>query len=187
MKTALTHSCLVGLLVLSAACDDDERDPPPFRSGVESQAPVSELTTEQKRQICEQYGAHVNAYVDLDRISRAICLPASLLASLGNEQSCESFLANCMENPPISGLINAQVQNTAACVASLQTCDRSVVELEGCVNFNVDFVYDILSRLSCRRASDNGVMSEARRDQQATSVCAQRDNTCGAIVEAPIL
>jgi hypothetical protein len=189
MKTSLIPACLAGLLVLSAACSDDERDPPPFRSGVDASEDtrVSELTTEQKSQICDQYGQHVDAYLDINQVARAVCLPTSLIFGFGSEESCEDFLNDCVRDFPVTGQVSAQLANRTQCIASLDTCDTSVVQLEGCVNFNLDLVYDILNRLSCRRANDSSVMNEAVADQQAASVCAQRDNTCGAIVDSPIL
>ncbi|MFT3922924.1 MAG: hypothetical protein QM778_10350 [Myxococcales bacterium] len=165
MKTSLAYASSIGLLVLAAAaCGDDDRDPPPYKSGVKSDAPVSELSTEDKHKICETYGAHVDAYLDLNQVARAVCLPTSLLLGGTTEQSCEAYLADCTENFIVTGNVSARVQNEAACVASLNTCESSVVELEGCVNVNLNFVYDILDRLSCRRAGDEGAMREARQE-----------------------
>jgi|GEM_PF-5178882 len=188
MKTTFPHACLFGVLALASACGgDDTRDPPPYESGVKSDAPVSELSTEDKRKICETYGAHIDAHLDLNMIARAVCLPTSLLLGGTTEQSCEEYLNDCTKNFLVTGNVDARVHDEAACIASLDTCATSVVDLEGCVNVNLDFVYDILNRLSCRRAGDESVMSEARHDQQAASVCSQKDQTCGQIAESPIL
>jgi len=187
MKNTFAHSCLLGLLVSSVACSDDEREPPPYQSGVTSDAPVSQLSDAQKHQICERYGAHVNAYLDINEIARAVCLPTSLLLGGNSAESCEQFLSDCTDNFIVSGKVNASVNDQAACVSSLNTCQTSVVELEGCVNFNLELLYDILDRLSCRRFNDDEAKEEARKNQQAASVCAQKNMACGAIVEGPIL
>ena len=80
-----------------------------------------------------------------------MCLPTSLIFGLGSEESCESYLNDCVRDFPVTGQVSAQLANRAECISSLDTCDTSVVQLEGCVNFNLDLVYDILNRLSCRR------------------------------------
>ncbi len=187
MKNVLAHSCLIGLLASTVACGDEERNPPPYQSGVTSDAPVAELSDAQKRQICERYGAHVNAYLDINQIARAVCLPTSLLLGGNSAESCEQFLAECTDNFLVTGKLNATINDEAACVSSLDTCETSVVDLEGCVNFNLELVYDILDRLSCRRFNDDEAKEEARKNQQAASVCSQKHTACGAIVEGPIL
>jgi hypothetical protein len=186
MKTPFASLCLVSLVFSAAACgDDDERDPPPFSSGVQSEAPVSELTPTEKRQICDQYGAHVQANVDLRQVAYAVCLPSSLLFGGTSEQSCEQFLNDCASNFLVEGQLRARVNDVQGCLADLDQCQASVAELEGCVNLNLDLVYNILERLSCRRAGDRALMNEAR-DFQVGQVCSAPNRVCGEFAETPI-
>lgn len=185
MKAILLRGCLAMLPLLAAgACsDDEERKPPPFQSGVAADGPVAELSDADKRRLCDQYGAHLGAAVDLRQIAYAFCLPTSLLAGGFSEESCDAFLKDCVDNFPVTGRVQAGLNyDERACLASIDTCDVSVVELEGCVNVNLGLVYDILERLSCRRAGDEGLRSEID-SLNVGSVCAQPNRACGSFGE----
>jgi hypothetical protein len=177
----------LGCALAFTACGGDGRDPPPYQSGVESDAPVSQLSSTQKQQICQSYGAYVKANVNLKQLATAICLPSSLLTVglTGSEEDCEKFLDDCSQHL-LSGDLQARVDDPQACLASLDRCDAQVAELEGCVNVNLSFPLEILERLSCRHAGQQDAI-DAARDVDTASVCAQPDQTCAAFSAPPVV
>jgi hypothetical protein len=189
MKT--THlPCLVSLFTLGAvACGDDKRDPPPYESGVKSDAPVSQLDDQQKQQICSRYGAYVEANVDLRQVATALCLPSSLLAVglTGSEADCERFLEDCTNNLLGNTSVHAQIGNDQACLNDLSHCNSSVADLELCVNANLRFPLEILERLSCRHAGSSDALDTAH-DLDTANVCASSNRACAGFSEsAPVV
>ncbi len=183
MKANLVRTCLAILpLLASSACSDDDEGPPPFRTSVaennaQAEAQAAELSDAQKRKLCDEYGAHVSANVDLNKIAYAVCLPTSLLFGGFTEESCNAYLNDCVGNFVVTGNVSAKLYDQRACIAGLDRCDLNVVELEGCVNVNLNLVYSILERLSCRRAGDADLEHEI--DGLTTAaVCSQPTRTC---------
>jgi hypothetical protein len=164
-------ACLLGLPLLGCD-DDDERRPPPYVSGVESEAPVSQLDDSDKREICQSYSGYVDAYVDFEQLAYAVCLPTSIFAAR-NAEDCEAYLHDCVETFPQPVTIRASLNDQQRCFENLDRCDLTVGDLGGCVNVNLGFVINILENFSCRAADD----AEQRR---AADDLMQTANVCGA-------
>ncbi len=182
MKAPFLRTCLAVVPVLaSSACSDDESRPPPFQTSVGAdnggEVRVTDLSDEQKRQLCDDFGDHVSANVDLRQLAYAVCLPTSLLLGGVTEESCNAYLNDCIDNFVVTGNVSASLYSPAACRAGLELCDLQVVQLEGCVNVNLNLVYSILERFSCRRAGDADLQHDL--DNLSTAaVCAQPTRNC---------
>lgn len=175
---ALISSALF-LLMVAGCGDDEEGDRPRYRSevNVDSDTNVSDLDDDDRRQVCASLNGFVDTQVDFGIVSYALCLPAAILLS-GDQDNCEAELARCMDSfvDPIA--VSARFDNESVCLAGLATCDDiTVADLEGCVNLNLDFAYEILDRLSCGGLSD-AERDDARVVMDTVSVCADVNAAC---------
>jgi hypothetical protein len=163
-----------------AGCGDDEdNERPRYRSdvSVSTDTNVSDLDDDDRRQVCASLDGFVDTQVDFGIVSYAACLPGAILFS-GDQDDCEAELARCMDSfvQPIG--VSARFNNESVCLAGLATCDDiTVADLEGCVNLNLGFAYEILDRLSC------GGLSDAERDDaqlvmDTVSVCTRVNAAC---------
>jgi hypothetical protein len=176
----LSSLALLSLLALGCS-DDDEGTPPPFRSGVDAGAPVSDLSTQQKTQLCQSYGAHVSGRVGYDLLAEAVCLPQAILLG-GSPEGCRERLAACTADIPPPLQINLQVSDTHVCEQSLAQCQLSSAQLEGCINLRLDWVYALLDTLSCRGASDPDTQSLAEQMMRGVGVCAAGSAGCDRFI-----
>jgi hypothetical protein len=175
MKRALTL-----LLVLSAACDDDDEGRPRYRIDIGSpnDAEVSDLPEEDLDRICESFDVYVDTNISFDAIAYIACLPPAIVLSLGDRDSCQERLDSCTSNflKPIE--VEAQVRNRTLCYSTLRECRASVTSLEGCVNVNLDLALDILDNWTCGGAADDDLRDRAARAMDTVSVCADLDAAC---------
>ena len=178
----LSSLALLSLLALGCS-DDDEGNPPPFRSGVDggTSAPVSGLSTQQKTQLCQSYGAHVSGRVGYDLLAEAVCLPQAILLG-GSPEGCRQRLAACTADVPPPIQIDVQVSDTHVCEQSLAQCQLSSAQLEGCINLRLDFVYALLDTLSCRGASNPDTQSRAEQMMRGVGVCAAGAAGCDRFI-----
>lgn len=173
-----TFAVLIGVLLLSACGDDEDEGRPRYRSGVqvETSTPVTDLDDDELRRICASFDAHVQANIDFDLVTYAVCLPNAILSS-GNEAECEAELDRCLADGPEPLLINARLQDEAVCFSSLRACNASVADLETCINVNFDIAYDLFDRLSCGGVSDEEAQQAAIRAMDV-NVCADVSAAC---------
>lgn len=175
---------LVSLLALaSSSCSEDDDDaPPPFVSGVvATYAPVSTLSSDEQGRLCRSYGAHLSSSVGLDLVAQAVCLPQAILLG-GSREGCQRRLSACTSEVPLPVRIDAQLSNTRVCTANLAQCDLTVRELEGCINLRLDWVYELVSDLSCAGAGDPD--TRARADaMRGIAVCAGAKAGCQRFID----
>jgi hypothetical protein len=163
-----------------AGCGDDEDEGRPrYRSdvNVSSDTNVADLDDDDRRQVCASLNGFVDTQVDFGIVSYAACLPGAILFS-GNQDDCEAELARCMDSfiDPIQ--VSARFNDESVCLAGLATCDDiTVADLEGCVNLNLGFAYDILDRLSCGGLSD-AERNDAQLVMDTVSVCTDVNAAC---------
>lgn len=162
---------------LLSACDDDDR--PRYVSGVDQDAPVSDLDDEDLREICSSFDGYVNAYVDVQTLATLVCLPAAIVGNLSSEL-CDASLRACIDtfklSPPVQ--VSARAQSDQVCFENLQQCEATVGQLEGCVNVNVDLALNILDRLSCNRAGDAAYRDMVQPMADLVNVCADVNDAC---------
>ncbi len=168
--------CL-GLLCagLLSACDDDDR--PRYVSGVDEDAPVSELEDDDLREICRTFDGYVNAYVDVQTLATVACLPLAIVTSF-DDQTCRNVLRECVDNFHLPVQVSARAQSDQVCFEDLRQCEATVGQLEGCVNVNVDLALNILDRLSCNRAGDPAYRNMVQPMADLVSVCADVNDAC---------
>lgn len=167
------------LLMLSGCGDDEEGDRPRYRSdvSVSTDTDVSNLGDDDRRQVCASLDGFVDTQVDFGIIAYATCLPASILTSL-NQDDCEAELDRCVDSFPEPLQLAARFNDESVCLSGLSACDGiTVADLEGCVNLNLDFAYDILDRLSCGGLSDKE-RNDAQVAMDTISVCADVNAAC---------
>jgi hypothetical protein len=183
MKTRLQALFLVAPLGFSlAACGNDDQKRTAYVAPVQDKsAPVSSLSTQDKQQICQSYEAHVDANIGFDEVVYALCLPIALVGST-DEAGCKNILKTCTDRPS-SASINVNLGNSGACVSNLDACNVTVDQLQACVNVNLDFIYDLLNRLSCDRQGDQDVRNAAADAMGNTSVCANANAGCNNFVQ----
>ena len=175
---------VVLLLAILAGCgDDDEGDRPRYRSdvSVSTDTDVSDLDDNDRQQVCASLDAHVSANVNFDVVAHAVCLPQAILFG-GDQDDCERQLDECVADFPDPVAIAARFEDETVCVNNLRACDQiSVADLDACVNVNLDFVYDIIDRLSCGGLSD-AERNDAQVAMDTLSVCANVDAACSDFV-----
>jgi hypothetical protein len=191
MEKRLLASCFTCVLALVAVgCDDDDqRSAPAYQSGVDADAPVAQLDDEEKRQICRSYSGYVDAYVGFDQLAYTACLPLSIVFGGGSRESCEAFLADCMESsrtPLVSVQASGQGLDEEVCFDNLEQCNASVAELEGCVNVNLGFFINILENFSCRSAEDRNRVDEVERLMDTAMVCSTAGSSCGGFADVEV-
>jgi hypothetical protein len=74
--------------------------------------------------------------------------------------------------------VRANAQTAELCVAQLASCQASVADLEGCINLNLDLVFEILDDWSCALYGDPQVEQQAQRMMNVVEVCADLDAAC---------
>lgn len=177
--------CLSSLALLSLSAlscsDDNDGTPPPFVSGVTSDAVVSDLSTEQKTGLCQSYGAHVSGRVGYDLLAEAACLPQAILLG-GSPEGCRQRLAECTADVPPPVQIDLQVSDTRTCEQSLAQCQLNAAQLEGCINLRLDWVYALLDTLSCGNVGDADTQTLAEQMMRGASVCAAGSAGCDRFI-----
>jgi len=175
MRTPMTS--LLFLVVVVGCGDDEDGNRPRYRSNVSvsTDTPVSDLNERDLGEICASLDAHVSANVDLDLVAYVACLPGAILTA--DEDACNRELDRCMDDFPDPIAINARLEDETVCFSSLRSCDASVADLDGCINLNLDIVYDLLDRLSCGGVSDEEARAQAER-ASAINVCADISAAC---------
>lgn len=182
----------LGLLALSClsvlACrDDDDKRPPPYESGVtSSNAPVADLSDNDKKQLCQSYGAHVSSSVGLDLLAQAVCLPQAILLG-GSPEGCQKRLDACVADVPPPVQLDVSVDDVHVCTDTLAQCDLNVAQLEGCINVRLDWVYDLVRSLSCAGANNDDTQRRAKQ-MQGVAVCAAGSAGCDKFISSdPVL
>ena len=177
MKRALTL-----LLVLSAACgDDDDEGRPRYQIGIDSPrgVRVAIFPDEDLDRICESFDVYVDTNISFDAIAYIACLPPAIVLSLrGPGQLPGAAGRPAPSNFPKPIDIQAEVRNRTVCYSTLRECRASVTALEGCVNVNLDLALDILDNWTCRGATDDDLRDRAARAMDTVSVCADLDAAC---------
>lgn len=171
------------LSVLVGCGDDEEGDRPRYRSDVQvsTDTDVSDLDENDRAQVCASLDGFVSTSVDFGVVAYAACLPAAILFS-GDQDDCELQLNDCVEAFPEPIQISARFNDETACLSGLDACDGiTVAQLEGCVNVNLDIVYDIFDRLSCGGLSD-AEREDAQAAMDTLSVCSDVSAACGDFV-----
>jgi copper chaperone CopZ len=180
---------LLALLSLGAlACShDDDHHLPPYVSGVaSSDAPVSGLSDHDKAQLCQSYGAHVSSSVGLDLIAQAVCLPEAILLG-GSPEGCQKRLDACVADVPPPIQVDVSLDDVHVCTDTLAQCNLNVAQLEGCVNLRFDWVYALVSSLSCAHANDDDAQKRAQ-EMRGVAVCAAGHAGCDRFINVdPVL
>lgn len=171
----------VSSLSVLACSDDDDKRPPPYTSGVtSSNAPVADLSDRDKEQLCQSYGAHVSSSVGFDLIAQAVCLPQAILLG-GSPEGCQKRLDDCVADVPTPVELDVSVDDVHVCTDTLAQCNLSVAQLEGCINVRLDWVYDLVSTLSCAGAENRDTQSRAEQ-MQGIAVCAAGHAGCDRFI-----
>lgn len=182
-----SNSAVLFLLMLSGCGDDEEGDRPRYRSNVtvSTDTNVGDLDADDRERVCASLNGFVDTQVDFGIVSYALCLPGAILFS-GDQDDCEAELARCMDAAPEPITVAARFDNESVCLTGLATCDDvTVADLEGCVNLNLDFAYDILDRLSCGGLSD-AERNDAQELMETVSVCADVNAACDDFADVTV-
>lgn len=139
--------------------------------GVDSADEVGDLTDRELAAICGEYTAYVRTEVSFDQLAYVGCLPAAIVLSQGDADRCLSLLDNCTSAFPDPIEVEVATSSTATCVDDLKRCDSQVIDLEGCVNLNLDLLFDILSNWTCGNNGEDRI-AEAAKLMDSVSVCA---------------
>jgi len=167
-------------LSLLFACGDDDDGRPRYSvqiDGIGGVTPVTTLAVGDQRALCESYDVYVETYVDLGALAHLTCLPPALLFG-GSRAGCERSLSQCVAAFPSPIAVRASAQAVDVCIAELATCQASVADLEGCINLNLDLLFEILEDWSCALYGDDGVERQAREMMDLVQVCADLDAAC---------
>lgn len=167
----------VALATLAAACGDDEGRPR-FVSGLDDDAPVDSLRTDQRDTLCDSYEAYVDTYVDLDAVAYLACAPGAVTSS-DTVEECQRRVDRCMALFPEPISVRSPARPGRRCADNLARCEATVGELEQCVNVNLDFVFELLDGLSCSAIDRPGTREIARRGESLVSVCTDLGEACG--------
>jgi len=178
-----------GLMGLSCS-NDNTGSRPQYSSGVTSTTTpgtttVSTLNDTQLQQICTTLDAHVQANIGFEAIAYIACLPPAIVLG-GTAAGCEQRLSDCMSAFPKPIAIEAQLTDQNVCFADLRACEATVTALEGCVNVNLDLVFDILDNWSCSGAAQQGSREAAARAMDTVDVCADLSDACNRFANVSV-
>lgn len=169
-------------LSLLLACGDDDSGRPRYTvqiTGVNGVMPVAGLGVGDQRALCQSYDAYVEAYVDLGSLAYLSCLPQALLLG-GSREGCEQSLSQCVSAFPDPIAVRASANAVDVCVTELASCQANVADLEGCINLNLDLLFEILEDWSCALYGDDAVQTQAQEMMNLVQVCADLNAACNA-------
>jgi hypothetical protein len=110
----------------------------------------------------------------------------------GSPEGCQERLEACVADVPppleldvlVEGRGSAREQNlddVQICTDRLSECNLSVAQLEGCINVRLDWVYSLVSSLSCAGASNSDTRSRAEQ-MRGVTVCAAGRAGCDRFI-----
>ena len=165
---------------LNACSDDDGPARPRYVITVGDTSisgPVSTLSDPELGEVCGSYNAYVDAEINFEAVAYVACLPPSIVLGLGEPQRCRELLDECMQGFPEPIEVEAQAADDV-CIAGLRSCNASIEDLEGCVNVNLGFIFDVLDNWTCGNVDDDR-MAEAARAMDTLTLCTDVDAGCG--------
>lgn len=187
-NTLFACLCSLGLVLLGVGvgCGDSDESRPRYDSGQSGDTNVSMLDDTQRMQLCESYDAYVNTYVSLDAVAYLACLPAAIWTTTTTE-ACNASLQNCLSLFPRPIQVSARAESREMCEGTLNQCQASVAQLEGCINVNIDVALQVYDQWSCDRVNDPEVRDMAAPNGGLVSVCSDIDSACNrfATVNGP--
>ena len=175
---------LLGALALAtvSGCGDDDDERPRYRATVTTNnddgttIQVSSLEDDELEEVCASYSAFVDTHISFDALAYFWCLPQAIVLG-GSAEGCEERLLTCIDDFPEPIELGAQSTGTEICLSQLRSCNASVAEFEGCVNLNLDLVFDIFDNWSCGGNNDDQIR-DAARAMDRLSICADIDASC---------
>ena len=177
---SLVSSLSIVLGVHAVGCGEDDASRPRYDSGKSDETVVSMLDARQQAELCESLDAYVNTYVSLDAVAYLACLPLAIITTTTRE-TCNASLKDCMGLFPKPIEVSARAKSDALCFDTLDQCQATVAELEGCINVNIDIALRIFEQWSCDQVNDQDVRDMASNmapNGGLTRVCADIDAAC---------
>lgn len=163
-------------------CGDGSETRPRYSSGVAGDAQVSTLDDTQQRELCESFDVYATTYVDLEAIAYLACFPAAVFTT-ATPEACQSALDQCVAAFPDPITVTATAHSEQLCFSTLDQCNATVAQLEGCANVNVDRALEIYRTWSCGRVTDPEFRSQAEAMNDLVNVCADVDAACNRFAE----
>ncbi len=171
--------------ILAAACSGGSTTRPRYDAALPdagAATPVSALSMQDKQQLCRSFDVYANTYVDLDAVAYLACLPVAIFTTV-NEQACQASLNNCLALFPKPITVSATAHTDSLCFQSLDQCNATVAQLQGCANVNVDRALEVYQGWSCNRASDPAYRQMAQAMSSTVQVCTNVNNSCNQFAQ----
>lgn len=165
--------------LLSSACGDDPQPRPRYGApeAIAGNSQVSTLSDDQKRELCQSFDVYANTYVDLDAVAYVACLPVAIWTTL-TEEACQASFDQCVATFPKPISVAATAHTETMCFQSLEQCNATVAQVEGCANVNVDRVLEIFSGWSCARVGDPQLKAMSQPMSDLVNVCVDVNDAC---------
>jgi hypothetical protein len=119
--------------------------------------------------------------VGFDLIAQAVCLPQAILLG-GSPAGCQMRLEACVADVPPPVQLDVSLNDVQVCTDTLAQCSLNVAQLEGCIDLRLDWVYSLVSDLSCAGA-DNTATRRRAEQMRGVAVCAAGRASCDRFID----
>lgn len=164
---------LLGFVLLSAACGDDE-DGGEVSSGLPPDAKLSSLDAGDAKKLCMSMADSFNNMLSDDEVKKISCVVAAVPQSVtvgsdgmpkGDVAKCKTLVSKCMKGESIGGSgqpafeVEEEFVDESACEAdnitsNFESCDASVGEFEGCASGMLSALSDRFEIFDCETLRD---------------------------------
>ena len=166
------------VLLASAACSS-----PSFSPGVDGSKVLSELSGEDKKQLCTALQETTEDFVNSnkDGVCKLGAILVALLSGDDPQAVCEMAVTTCSNND-VDGS-----DERAACESSMAItgCSATVDEMEACYNEKIEALgelYDELAAQSCAELlMDSGMDSQGTKQPEEPAACVALEAKCPGV------
>lgn len=163
----MSRALLFAIFVFALAGCSDASGPPRLDTGLPSETPADELTTEEAVAACEAYEDVANATLGPAAQEEVGCTLLGVAAELTGTETCAEASASCAASDQIAPTPVDFNCETATSFAP-SGCTATVGELEACVNAYAAGIDAFKAEISCDLVSDLEALAAVLADFQPT-------------------